>query len=316
MNVLLAGAAGFLGSHLTDRLLRDGHKVKGVDNLSTGSIDNISHLVNVPEFDFIESDIEELDCDFGHIDLIIHMASPASPRCFGEMPFKIASANSLGTFKLLELAKQKTARFVFTSTSEFYGDPQVHPQPETYNGNVDVSTVRGIYDESKRFSEALALAFWRSKNIDVRIARIFNTYGPRMQSDDGRVIPNFITQSLNNKPLSVYGNGSQIRSFCYVSDMITALNKLAFAKDTPAIHLPINLGNPQEITIMNLAQKIIELTCCKSDLVFADLPQGDPKLRRPDIARAAALLSWKPDVDIEDGLRKTIRYHSDCLSNC
>lgn len=313
MDVLLAGAAGFLGSHLSDRLISEGHRVIGVDNLSTGSLDNISHLSNEPAFEFIESNIEELSCSLPELDLIVHMASPASPRFFEIMPLEILSANSVGTLKLLEIAKEKSSRFLFASTSECYGDPEVHPQPESYNGNVSPVSIRGVYDESKRFGEALTMTYYRKYNTDIRIARIFNTYGPRMRSDDGRVIPNFISQTLEGRAITVYGDGFQTRSFCYVSDMVDGLMRLIGTKASQ-IYLPINLGNPQEIAIVDLAKKVIELVSSGADMVYKEIPEGDPRVRCPDITRAREILEWEPTINIEKGLLVIIKYYQNMLN--
>ena len=311
MNVLVAGAAGFLGSHLLDRLLSDGHHVIGVDNLSTGSLENIRRLSGVSVFDFIECDVEGLDYSFKNLDLIVHLASPASPKYFGQIPLEIASANSNGTSNLLEIARENSARFLFASTSECYGDPQVHPQPETYNGNVNPVSVRGIYHESKRFGETLTMAHHRVYGIDTRIARIFNTYGPRIHGDDGRVISNFLSQAIEGGGITVYGDGSQTRSFCYVSDMVEGLIRLAYHQQVADIHLPINLGNPQELTILDLAKKVLDITSSESDILFEDRPDGDPSIRCPDISKANDILKWNPSVNINDGLLKTLRFLRD-----
>lgn len=308
MKVLLAGVAGFLGSHLLDRLLSDGHAVIGVDNFSTGSLENVSHLSSGSSFELIESDVEKLPFSINDLDLIVHMASPASPKYFERLPLEISSANTNGTVRLLELARRNSARFLFASTSEFYGDPLVHPQKENYNGNVNPVSIRGVYDESKRLGEALTMTYYRMDGVDTRIARIFNTYGPRMQIDDGRVVPNFLVQSLQGKDLTVYGDGSQTRSFCYISDMIEVIMRLIVHGNNPEIHFPLNLGNPQEISILDLANKVLDMTASGVDIDFKEIPEGDPCVRCPDILNASSILKWKPCIDIEDGLMKTIKY--------
>jgi dTDP-glucose 4,6-dehydratase len=302
MRILVTGGAGFLGSHLCEPLLAKGHEVIWLDTLITGAVGNIAHLGNNENFHFIKHDVTEYIFVDGDIDYVLHFASPASPIDYLQLPIQTLKVGGLGTHKALGVAKAKKARFLLASTSEVYGDPQVNPQPEEYWGNVNPVGPRSCYDESKRFAEALTMAYHRHHGIDTRIVRIFNTYGPRMRKHDGRVIPTFINQALQEKDLTVFGDGKQTRSFCYVSDLIEGIYRLMEAD----LHTPLNLGNPRERTISELAGKIIELTGSKSKLIFKPLPQDDPKKRKPDISTARKLLSWEPAVELEEGLRRTI----------
>jgi dTDP-glucose 4,6-dehydratase len=308
MRIVITGGAGFLGSHLCDYLVNLGHDVVCLDNLLTGSIDNIAHLLGNEHFHFLKHDVTEYIFLGGDIDAVMHFASPASPRDYLELPIQTLKVGALGTHKSLGLAKNKGARFLMASTSETYGDPLVNPQPENYWGNVNPIGLRGVYDEAKRFAEAIVMAYHRTHGIDTRIARIFNTYGPRMRPHDGRVVSNFIVQALQGEPLTVYGGGAQTRSFCYVDDEVQGLVKLLMAPDTEEIHMPVNIGNPQELTVLEIAQKILALTSSSSPIVFEPLPADDPKVRRPDITRARTLLGWNPAVSLEEGLRRTIAY--------
>jgi len=301
---VVTGAAGFLGSHLTDLLLARGHKVVGIDNFVTGSVDNISHLAGNPNFKFIQQDVTEFLFLEGPVDHVWHFASPASPIDYLELPIQTLKVGSLGTHKALGLALSKKARFLIASTSEIYGDPLVHPQPEEYWGNVNTIGPRGCYDESKRFGEALTMAYHREHKIATRIVRIFNTYGPRMRLNDGRVVPAFVSQALKNKPVTVFGKGLQTRSFCYVSDLIEGIYRLMMSD----YDLPVNIGNPTEMTMLEFAEEIIRATGSKSKLVFRPLPQDDPKQRRPDITKAKKILRWEPRVPLAEGLVKTIEY--------
>jgi dTDP-glucose 4,6-dehydratase len=301
---VVTGAAGFLGSHLTDLLIARGHRVIGIDNLVTGSVDNIVHLGGNPNFKFLQQDVTEFLFLEGPVDYVWHFASPASPVDYLELPIQTLKVGSLGTHKALGLAKAKGARFLIASTSEIYGDPLVHPQPEEYWGNVHTIGPRGCYDEAKRFAEALTVAYQREHDMDTRIVRIFNTYGPRMRLRDGRVVPAFISQALTNKPITVFGRGQQTRSFCYVSDLIEGIYRLMMSD----YGLPVNIGNPQEMTVLDFAQEIVRLTRARSRIVFKPLPQDDPKQRQPDITKARRLLKWEPKVALADGLKQTIAY--------
>lgn len=301
---VITGCAGFLGSHLTDLLLARGHKVIGIDNFITGSVDNIAHLGGNPDFKFIQQDVTEFIFLSGPVDYVWHFASPASPIDYLELPIQTLKVGSLGTHKALGLAKHKGARFLLASTSEVYGDPLVHPQPEEYWGNVNPIGPRGCYDESKRFAEALTVAYQREHRVDTRIVRIFNTYGPRMRLHDGRVVPAFLSQALKHKPVTVFGDGSQTRSFCYCSDLIEGIYRLMMSPHPG----PINIGNPKEMTMIEFAREIIKVTGAQSKVVFRPLPQDDPKQRRPDITRARNLLKWEPKVPLSEGLEKTIAY--------
>ncbi len=304
---VVTGGAGFLGSHLSDLLLARGHSVVAIDNLVTGSTDNIAHLAGNPDFKFIKQDVTEFLHLAGKVDYVWHFASPASPIDYLELPIQTLKVGSLGTHKALGLAKAKGARFLITSTSEIYGDPLIHPQPESYWGNVNTIGPRGCYDESKRFAEALVMAYHRQHGIPTRIVRIFNTYGPRMRLNDGRVVPAFISQALAGKPVTLFGDGKQTRSFCYYSDLIEGIYRLMM-NDGPDAHLPTNIGNPHEMTMLEFAEEIIKATGSKSKIVHRPLPQDDPKQRRPDIARAKKLLKWEPQVPLAKGLESTIAY--------
>jgi dTDP-glucose 4,6-dehydratase len=301
---VVTGGAGFLGSHLADYLLERGHQVVALDNLVTGSVENIEHLAGRPDFRFIKQDVTEFLFLDQPVDYVWHFASPASPVDYLELPIQTLKVGSLGTHKALGLAKQKGARFLLTSTSEIYGDPLVHPQREDYWGNVNTIGPRGCYDESKRFAEALVMAYHRQHGVDTKIVRIFNTYGPRMRLRDGRVVPAFIGQALAGKPLTVFGKGDQTRSFCYCSDLIEGIYRLMMSKG----HEPVNIGNPVEWTMLEFAREIIRVTGSSSKIVFRPLPQDDPKQRRPDISRAKALLGWEPKVPLAEGIVKTIDY--------
>jgi dTDP-glucose 4,6-dehydratase len=301
---VVTGAAGFLGSHLADLLLARGHRVIGIDNFITGTVDNIAHLAGHPRFRFIQQDVTEFLFLNEPVDYVWHFASPASPVDYLEFPIQTLKVGSLGTHKALGLAKHKGARFLLASTSEVYGDPLVHPQTEDYWGNVNPVGPRGCYDEAKRFAEALTMAYHREHKLPTRIVRIFNTYGPRMRLNDGRVVPAFISQALRGKPLTVFGDGSQTRSFCYVSDLVEGVYRLMFSNYV----MPVNIGNPTELTVLEFARQIIRLTGSRSRIVFKPLPQDDPRQRRPDITRARKLLRWQPKVPLEVGLQKTIEY--------
>jgi len=304
MRILVTGAAGFLGSHLSDRLLAEGHSVVGMDNFLTGHPDNIAHLVGNPRFEFVQHDVTNFVYVEGALDGVFHFASPASPIDYLEKPIQTLKVGSLGTHKTLGLAKAKGARFLLASTSEVYGDPQVHPQPESYWGHVNPIGPRGVYDEAKRFAEAMTMAYHRYHGVDTRIVRIFNTYGPRMRPNDGRVVSNFIVQALRGQPLTLYGDGSQTRSFCFVSDLIDGIYRL-FQSDRSD---PVNIGNPGEFTVRQLAERIIELTRSTSEIVMHPLPEDDPKVRKPDITRARERLGWEPCVQLKEGLRRTIEF--------
>jgi dTDP-glucose 4,6-dehydratase len=308
MRILITGGAGFLGSHLCDRFLAEGHEVICMDNLITGNIRNIEHLAGHDRFLFIKHDVTNYIYVSGPIDVVMHFASPASPIDYLKYPIQTLKVGALGTHKALGLALAKGARFVLASTSEVYGDPLVHPQTEDYWGNVNPIGPRGVYDEAKRFAEAMTMAYHRAHGVDTRIARIFNTYGPRMRLDDGRVVPNFIGQALRGEPLTVYGDGTQTRSFCYVSDLIEGLVRLTFSDEVE----PVNLGNPEEMTILEFAQKILEITGSRSEIAFVrptdDRTRDDPQRRCPDITRARTVLGWEPKVSLEEGLRETVAY--------
>ncbi len=310
MKIAITGGAGFVGSHLAEFLLAQGHQVTCLDNLITGKVRNIENITDNENFKFIEYDITKYIDLPDSVDYILHFASPASPADFARFPIQILKAGGVGTLNALGLAKAKKTKFLLASSSEVYGDALINPQQEDYWGNVNQIGPRGVYDEAKRFAEALTMAYHRQHGIDTRIARIFNTYGPRMRKDDGRVIPNFITQALNDEPLTVFGDGSQTRSFCYVSDLIQAIYRLMLAE----VNEPVNLGNPHEITIRELAEKIIGITGSKSAITFKPLPQDDPKTRRPDITRAKSLLGWQPQVTLDEGLRTTIEWFKNQLN--
>lgn len=302
MRILVTGGAGFLGSHLCDYLIGKGHTVIAMDNLITGNLDNIAHLFGNKKFSFVKYNVIDYIHIEGKLDAVLHFASPASPFDYLKFPIPTLKVGALGTHKALGLAKEKKAIFLLASTSEVYGDPLVHPQSEDYWGNVNPVGPRGVYDESKRFAEAMTMAYHRYHRIPVRIARIFNSYGPRMRKNDGRAVPNFITQALKNKPLTVYGDGKQTRSFCYVDDLVAGIYKLLIS----SVNEPVNLGNPKELTLGDLAKKIIQLTKSKGSIIFKPLPQDDPRVRQPDITRAEHLLNWQPKVDLDAGLKKTI----------
>jgi len=304
LRIVVSGAAGFIGSHMCDRLLADGHSVVALDNFLTGSRRNLAHLEGQPRFLFIERDITQPFSIEGPVDGVVHMASPASPKDYLEHPIETLDVGSVGTRRMLELAREKRARYLVTSTSECYGDPLVHPQVETYWGNVNPVGPRSCYDESKRFTEALTMAYHRKHGVRTNIARIFNTYGPRMKLDDGRVVPAFMDQALRGQPLTVFGDGSQTRSFCYVSDMVEGLCRLMLSEE----RYPVNLGNPNEMTILEFAERIRRMTGSQPEIVFQPLPEDDPKQRRPDIGKARALLGWEPRVPLEEGLRLTVEY--------
>jgi dTDP-glucose 4,6-dehydratase len=303
-HAVVTGGAGFLGSHLCDRLLAEGYRVTCMDNLLTGRIENIDHLAGNQDFHFIMHDVTEYIFLPGPVDIVFHFASPASPIDYIEHPIPTLKVGALGTHKTLGLAKGKGARFMLASTSEVYGDPLVHPQPESYWGNVNPIGPRGVYDEAKRFAEAMTMAYHRYHGLDTKIVRIFNTYGPRMRAHDGRVVPAFICQALDNKPLTVFGDGSQTRSFCYVSDLIEGIYRLSQSDQNE----PVNIGNPAEMTVLEFAQAIMRLTGCTSEIVRKPLPVDDPKTRQPDITLAKELLGWEPVVSLEEGLQRTIAY--------
>lgn len=303
-NILVTGGAGFIGSHLCDFLLEKGYYVICMDNFITGNKANIKHLMQNKNFKFIEHDVSNhIEIDTG-VDYILHFASPASPVDYLDYPIQTLKVGSLGTHNALGLAKAKKAKFLLASTSEVYGDPLVHPQKESYWGNVNPIGPRGVYDEAKRFAEAITMAYHRVHKIDTKIVRIFNTYGPRMRINDGRVVPNFIYQALNNKPLTVYGDGKQTRSFCYVSDLVEGIFRLMKS----GLNEPVNIGNPNEMTVIQFAERIIKITGTKSKITFKALPVDDPKTRQPDITKAKKELGWEPKVSLDEGLRKTIGY--------
>ena len=309
--VLISGAAGFLGSHLCDRFISKKFNVIGLDNLITGDKKNIAHLFDNPQFKFIEHDVTEYINIEDSIDYILHFASPASPIDYLKIPIQTLKVGSLGTHNLLGLAKVKKARILLASTSEIYGDPLEHPQKETYYGNVNSIGTRGVYDEAKRFLESITMAYHRVHNVETRIVRIFNTYGPRMRLNDGRVIPAFIGQCLRGEPITIFGDGSQTRSFCYVDDLIDGIYKLLFSE----YNLPINIGNPKEISILEFAKEIKDLIGSSSKIIFSDLPENDPLKRKPDITLAKEILNWKPNVERKEGLLNTIRYFKSFTMN-
>ncbi len=303
MHVLVTGAAGFLGSHLTDRLLSDGHAVLGVDNLSTGDLDNLAHLGGHPRFRFEERDICA-SFDPGHVDYVFNLASPASPPEYLRLGIQTLRVGSVGVEHTLEIAARSNAAYLHASTSECYGDPLEHPQSESYWGNVNPIGPRSVYDEAKRFAEAMVMAYHRSRGVSTHLVRIFNTYGPRLHPADGRVISNFMMQALRGEPLTIFGDGQQTRSFCYVDDLIDGIMRLAHSDE----HLPVNIGNPAEFTILECAQTVLEVTGSKSKLCFVDLPADDPTRRCPDIAKARTLLGWEPHVQLREGLQKSLNY--------
>lgn len=304
MRVLITGAAGFLGSHLADRFLAEGHDVVGMDNFITGHKDNIAHLEGNPRWSFVRHDVSKFISVDGPLDGVLHFASPASPIDYLELPIQTLKVGSLGTHNALGLARVKAARFILASTSEVYGDPQVHPQPESYWGHVNPVGPRGVYDEAKRFAEAITMAYHRYHQLDTRIVRIFNTYGPRMRPGDGRVVSNFVVQALKGDPLTLYGEGQQTRSFCYVSDLVEGIYRSFQCQDPE----PTNLGNPREFTVRQLAEQVLALTGSRSVIERRPLPTDDPKVRQPDITRAGALLGWVPTVELTDGLTRTIAH--------
>ena len=307
---LVTGGAGFLGSHLCDHLLAKGHRVICVDNLETGSLNNISHIRG-GDFRFEMADITnhyEVD---EPIDFVYHMASPASPIDYARLPLHTLRVGAYGTHNTLGLAKKNRARFLLASTSEVYGDPLVHPQPETYWGNVNPIGPRGVYDEAKRYAEALSMAYLRQQGVDTAIVRIFNTYGPRMRPHDGRAVPTFLRQAVADKPVTVFGDGSQTRSFCYVEDLVRGL----VALQESGVHEPVNIGNPGEMTLLEMAERVVELTGSRSEIVFEALPVDDPQVRQPDIARARALLGWEPEVELREGLTRTVEHYTSSLGS-
>jgi dTDP-glucose 4,6-dehydratase len=299
---LVTGGSGFLGSHLCDHLIDAGHRVICVDNFETGNLDNIAHIRDGENFRFVQADITahyEID---EPVEFVYHMASPASPIDYARLPLHTLKVGAYGTHNTLGLAKAKRARFLLASTSEVYGDPEIHPQKETYWGNVNPIGPRGVYDEAKRYAEAMTMAYLRQQGVDTAIARIFNTYGPRMRPHDGRAIPTFLRQALTEKPVTVFGDGTQTRSFCYVDDLVRGLVALMES----GVHEPVNIGNPNEMTLLEMAQTMIELTESRSEIIFEALPVDDPKVRQPDISRAKSLLGWEPQIELREGLRKTI----------
>ena len=306
---VVTGGSGFLGSHLCDKLLSEGLKVICIDNLITGNVNNISHLAGNENFSFIKYDITNYIFIPGKVEYILHFASPASPVDYLQLPIQTLKVGSLGTHKALGLAKEKKARILLASTSEVYGDPEIHPQPEEYWGNVNPIGPRGVYDEAKRFAEAITMAYHRYHNVEARIARIFNTFGPRMRAKDGRAIPNFIMQALTGQPITVYGDGYQTRSFCYITDQVDGLYKLLMSEEDE----PVNIGNPEEIPLIEIAKEIIELTSSKSKIIFEELPVNDPKVRQPDITKARTKLGWEPKVSRQEGLKKTIQYFKELI---
>ena len=306
---VVTGGAGFLGSHLCDKLIANGHKVVCIDNLLTGNMDNIAHLYGNDDFKFIKHDVTNFIHVPGKVDFVLHFASPASPIDYLKLPIQTLKVGSLGTPKALGLAKEKGARFLIASTSEVYGDPEIHPQKEDYWGNVNPIGPRGVYDEAKRFAEAITMAYHRFHGVDTKIVRIFNTYGPRMRLDDGRALPAFVSQALRGEDISIFGDGSQTRSFCYVADLVEGIYRLLLSDENN----PVNIGNPSEITIKQFAEEVIRITNSKSKLSYRDLPVDDPKVRQPDITRAKEILGWEPKVDRAEGLQITIDYFKTVL---
>lgn len=304
MRIFITGGAGFIGSHLCDYFLARGHQVVAMDNFITGSPDNIAHLRSETRFEFIEQDVTKFIDVAGQVDAVLHFASPASPKSYLDFPIQTMKVGALGTHNALGVARAKKARFLLASTSEVYGDPLVHPQTEAYWGNVNPIGPRGVYDEAKRFAEALTLAYHREHDVATRIVRIFNTYGPRNALDDGRVVPNFVGQALRGEPLTVHGDGSQTRSFCYVSDLVEGIARLLASNQ----ELPVNIGNPNELTIKTFAERINALTKNQAGIIFTYRPVDDPSRRNPDITKARTLLGWEPQVELDDGLRETIAY--------
>ena len=313
--VLITGGAGFLGSHLCERFLAEGHEVICMDNLITGALENVEHLFRKRDFHFEQRDVTEYIHVSGELDAILHFASPASPVDYLELPIQTLKVGSLGTHKALGLARAKGARFLLASTSECYGDPLVHPQSEDYWGNVNPVGPRGVYDEAKRFAEAMTMAYHRYHGVETRIVRIFNTYGPRMRLNDGRALPAFMSQALDGRPLTVFGDGGQTRSFCFVDDLVEGVFRLLASDEV----YPTNIGNPNEMTIQEFARKVIEITGSSSEITFEPLPEDDPKVRQPDISKARAILDWEPHIVLEVGLRRTLEYFQTYLArgqNC
>lgn len=308
--ILITGGAGFIGSHLCDRFLAEGYEVLCMDNFVTGSPDNIAHLIGNPDFQFIRHDVSNYVYVGGELDAILHFASPASPIDYLKLPIQTLKVGALGTHNLLGLAKAKNARFLLASTSEVYGDPLVHPQTEDYWGNVNPIGLRGVYDEAKRFAESITMAYQRYHGVETRIVRIFNTYGPRMRAEDGRVVSNFINQAIRNQDITVYGDGSQTRSFQYCDDLVEGIYKLLLSNEKE----PVNIGNPDEITVLEFAKEVIEWTGSQSKIVFNELPSDDPKIRQPDITKAQSVLGWSPKVKRIEGVEKTIIYFKSLLS--
>jgi dTDP-glucose 4,6-dehydratase len=304
LRIIVSGAAGFIGSHFCDYVLARGHSVVGLDNFLTGSPENLEHLAKEPRFHLVEQDITKLFSVEGEVDCVVNMASPASPKDYLDHPIETLEVGSIGTERMLELAREKGARFLLTSTSECYGDPLEHPQAESYWGNVNPVGPRSCYDESKRFAEAITMAYHRQYGLRSNIVRIFNTYGPRMKLDDGRVVPAFLDQALRSEPITVFGDGSQTRSFCYISDLVEGIHRLMLSSE----RYPVNIGNPNEMTILEFARHIQQLTGSRSGIVFQPLPQDDPRQRRPDISKARELLGWEPMVSLDEGLKETIAY--------
>ncbi|MEO1450775.1 MAG: UDP-glucuronic acid decarboxylase family protein [Bacteroidota bacterium] len=302
--VLITGGAGFLGSHLCERMLAEGHRVIAMDNLITGNVKNIGHLFGHEDFTFVKHDVTEYTWVEGDLDYILHFASPASPIDYLKIPIQTLKVGAMGTHKILGLAKEKGARVLIASTSEVYGDPLVHPQPEDYWGNVNPVGFRGCYDEAKRFMEAITMAYHRYHGLETRIVRIFNTYGPRMRLDDGRVLPAFMGQALRGEDITVFGDGSQTRSFCYVDDLVEGIYRLLLSDEV----MPVNVGNPSEISILDFAKEVIALTGSKSQIIYKDLPQDDPKIRQPDISKAKSILGWEPQVPRSEGLKRALAY--------
>ncbi|MBZ5511345.1 MAG: SDR family oxidoreductase [Acidobacteriia bacterium] len=307
MRALVTGGAGFLGSHLCDYLLAHDWDVVCIDNEVTGTESNLCHLLGNTRFEYVRADVSRDLTYAGSLDYVLHFASPASPPDYHRFPIETLQVGSFGTYHALRLAEEKRAKFLLASTSECYGDPEVSPQPETYWGHVNPVGPRSVYDEAKRFSEALTMAFHRARGVDTRIVRIFNTYGPRMRLNDGRALPNFLYQALTGKPITVYGDGSQTRSFCYVSDLIEGIYRLMQSEE----HFPVNIGNPNEITILEFAKRIKSLTASDVPIVFEPLPEDDPKQRRPDISKAQRLLNWQPEISLQEGLERTLHYFRD-----
>lgn len=308
MRILITGAAGFIGSHLCEQFLAQEHEVIGVDNFSTGRVGNIAHLCSNERFDFMEHDICKKLRYLDKLDAVLHFASPASPPEYLKLPIETLDVGSVGTRNVLEIAWKHGVKFLMASTSEVYGDPLVNPQPESYRGNTSTIGVRSVYDEAKRFAESLTMAFYRARQVDTRIVRLFNTYGPRMKAADGRIVPNFIMQALSGDPLTVYGSGMQTRSLCYINDTVLGIASLLAAPESTDIHNPVNIGNPNELTVLEIAHIVTKLTGSSSTVKHCDLPEDDPCVRCPDIRRAKEVLGWSPVVELDDGLLRTIQY--------